>query len=68
MRQSTTEKVCLVSPNKRASPSGAINWRLQSTFARSEHDLSLPEPVKRTILAPDTQELANVGSELSLAD
>jgi hypothetical protein len=29
---------------------------LQSPFARTEHDLSLPEPVKGTILAPKSRE------------
>ena len=57
MRQATTAKVCL-DPAKSAALHrfGAINRGLQSPFARTEHDLSLPEPVKGTILAPKPRE------------
>jgi hypothetical protein len=54
MRRATTAKVCLdLAKSARLTIPGAIN-RLQSPFARTEHDLLLPKPVKGTILAPKT--------------
>ena len=35
---------------------GASKSPLQPPFARTEHDLSLPEPVKGTILVPKPRE------------
>ena len=55
MRRATTAKVCLdLAKSARLTVPGAINHRLQSPFARTEHDLLLPKPVKGTILAPKT--------------
>ena len=63
MRQATTAKVCLdLAKSGRFTVPVPINRGLQSPFARTEHDLSLPEPIKGTILAPKPLgNLANVG-------
>jgi hypothetical protein len=53
MRRATTAKVCLdLAKSARLTVPGVINHRLQSPFARTEHDLLLPKLVKGTILAP----------------
>jgi hypothetical protein len=63
MRRATTAKVWLeLAKSARVTVPGAINHRLQSPFARTEHDLLLSKPVKGTILAPNRGNLANVGS------
>ena len=62
MRRATTAKVCLdLAKSARLTVPGAINHRLQSSFARTEHDLLLPTPVKGTILVRNRGNLANVG-------
>jgi hypothetical protein len=61
MRQARTAKCALISPIRALHRSGAIDSWLQSPLARTEHELSLPEPVKGTMLARNRRNLANVG-------
>src|SRR5215813_1626204 len=59
---SCRSKCALIPPNQRALAFGTTNRGLRSPFARTEHDLPLPKPVKGTILAPKLPgNLANVG-------